>query len=432
MHQAVIEFLDQEGRGVARRDGKTIFIDGALPGETVEFSPYRRKPTFEFATAGRLLKASPLRTAPRCDFFGTCGGCSLQHLDARAQVAAKQRVLEDSLWHIGQVVPQVILPAIHGPAWGYRHRARLAVRYVAKKGGMLVGFHEKRSSYVADMTSCAVLPPHVSALLGPLRETLGRLSIHTRLPQVEVAVGENATVLVLRILEPLSAEDERLLREFAERHAVVLYLQPGGPDSAKPMAPERDDDLHYTLPEFDLRMCFSPTDFTQVNHAVNRVLVRRAMRLLDPKPGERIADLFCGTGNFTLAIARSGARVLGIEGSAELVRRAEHNALANGLAGQAQFRSMDLFEIDGPGLEALGPFEGMLIDPPREGAVAAVKSLGPQAPRRIVYVSCNPATLARDAGLLVHAQGYTLSAAGAVNMFPHTSHVESIAVFDRA
>ena len=245
-------------------------------------------------------------------------------------------------------------------------------------------------------------------------------------------MGENATVLVLRILEPLSAEDERLLREFAERHAVVLYLQPGGPDSAKPMAPERDDDLHYTLPEFDLRMCFSPTDFTQVNHAVNRVLVRRAMRLLDPKPGERIADLFCGTGNFTLAIARSGARVLGIEGSAELVRRAEHNALANGLAGQAQFRSMDLFEIDGPGLEALGPFEGMLIDPPREGAVAAVKSLGPQAPRRIVYVSCNPATLARDAGLLVHAQGYTLSAAGAVNMFPHTSHVESIAVFDRA
>ena len=223
-------------------------------------------------------------------------------------------------------------------------------------------------------------------------------------------MGENATVLVLRILEPLSAEDERLLREFAERHAVVLYLQPGGPDSAKPMAPERDDDLHYTLPEFDLRMCFSPTDFTQVNHAVNRVLVRRAMRLLDPKPGERIADLFCGTGNFTLAIARSGARVLGIEGSAELVRRAEHNALANGLAGQAQFRSMDLFEIDGPGLEALGP----------------------QAPRRIVYVSCNPATLARDAGLLVHAQGYTLSAAGAVNMFPHTSHVESIAVFDRA
>ena len=432
MHQAVIEFLDQEGRGVARRDGKTIFIDGALPGETVEFSPYRRKPTFELATAGRLLKASPLRTAPRCDFFGTCGGCSLQHLDARAQVAAKQRVLEDSLWHIGQVVPQVILPAIHGPAWGYRHRARLAVRYVAKKGGMLVGFHEKRSSYVADMTSCAVLPPHVSALLVPLRETLGRLSIHTRLPQVEVAVGENATVLVLRILEPLSAEDERLLREFAERHAVVLYLQPGGPDSAKPMAPERDDDLHYTLPEFDLRMCFSPTDFTQVNHAVNRVLVRRAMRLLDPKPGERIADLFCGTGNFTLAIARSGARVLGIEGSAELVRRAEHTALANGLAGQAQFRSMDLFEIDGPGLEALGPFEGMLIDPPREGAVAAVKSLGPQAPRRIVYVSCNPATLARDAGLLVHAQGYTLSAAGAVNMFPHTSHVESIAVFDRA
>ena len=429
---AVIESLDQEGRGVARRDGKTIFIEGALPGESVEFSPYRKKPTFELATLSRVLKASPLRATPRCRFFGACGGCSLQHLDPRAQVAAKQRVLEDSLWHIGKVVPDLILPAIHGPSWGYRHRARLAVRHVAKKGGTLVGFHEKRSSYVADMTSCEILPPHVSALIVPLREALGRLSIYARLPQVEVAIGEDCTVLVLRILEALSEEDEKLLKAFAEQHAVHLYLQPKGPDSAQPFAPEGDGQLHYALPEFDLRMRFAPTDFTQVNHAVNRVLVRRAIRLLDPQPGERIADFFCGIGNFTLAIARSGARVLGLEGSAELVRRAQVNASANGLAGYADFRAMDLFEIDGPALAALGRFDRMLVDPPREGAIAAVKALGPQAPGRIVYISCNPATLARDAGVLVHTQGYTLSAAGIVNMFPHTAHVESLAVFDRA
>jgi len=431
MHQARIESLDQEGRGVARRDGKAIFIEGALPGEVVEYAPYRRKPAFELATLSRVLKAAALRAAPRCAFFGTCGGCSLQHLDPRAQVAAKQRVLEGSLWHIGQVVPELILPAIHGPAWGYRHRARLAVRHVPKKGGTLVGFHEKRSSYVADMTSCEILPPHVSALIVPLREALARLSIHARVPQVELAVGDAATVLVLRILEPLSPADERLLEAFAARHAVRLYLQPGGPDSAYPFAPRRGADLHYTLPEFNLRLNFAPTDFTQVNPAINGVLVRRAMRLLEPRRGERIADLFCGIGNFTLAIARSGAEALGVEGSAELVQRAQANAAANGLAGNTQFRAADLFETEQAALEALGRFDRMLIDPPREGAIAVVKALGAAAPRRIVYVSCSPATLARDAGVLVHTQGYTLSAAGVVNMFPHTSHVESIAVFDR-
>lgn len=431
MQPLLVESLDQEGRGVARHDGKTIFIDGALPGESVEFSPYVRKPNFEFATLIRVLRPSAQRCAPRCPFFEQCGGCSLQHLDARAQVAVKQRVLEDNLWHIGKVEPEMILPAIHGPAWGYRQRARLSARYVPKKGGTLVGFREKRSSYVTDMTSCEVMPPHVSALLKPLRETLARLSIRERIPQVEVAVGDEATVLVLRVLQPLAPQDGELLREFAGRHAVRIYLQPRGPDSAQPFCPAMDADLCYALPEFDLKIGFSPTEFTQINYAMNRVLVRRALSLLDPQPVERVADMFCGLGNFTLAIARRGAAVVGVEGSPGLIARAAANAAANGLEAVAEFHVRDLFKIDSAALNALGRFDRMLIDPPRDGAIELVKALGERAPARIVYVSCNPATLARDAAVLVRTRGYRLSGAGVVNMFPHTSHVESIAVFDR-
>jgi len=431
MQPVSVESLDQEGRGIAHVDGKVVFIEGALPGETVTYSPYRKKATYEFATVGEVVKASALRTEPRCQFFGRCGGCSLQHFEAQAQVAVKQRVLEDNLRHIGKVAAEVMLPAIHGPAWGYRERARLSVRYVVKKGGTLVGFRERRHSYVADMTSCQVLPPHVSALLEPLRHTLAALTIRERLPQIEVAVGEGVTVLVLRILQPLGDGDAALLREFAAAHEVRLYLQPRGPDSIYPFEPVAETDLFYTLPEFDLKIRFSPTEFTQVNMEVNRVLVRRALRLLDPQPGERVADMFSGIGNFALAIARRGARVLGVEGSAGLTRRAAANAAANGLAEGAEFRVGNLFEIDAEKLAALGRFDRMLIDPPRDGAVGLVKSLGEGAPVRIVYVACNPATLARDAGVLVHTQGYRLSAAGVVNMFPHTSHVESMAVFDK-
>lgn len=427
----LIESLDQEGRGVARHEGKIIFVDGALPGEVVEASPYRRKPSFELATLNQVLKPSALRVQPRCAFFGICGGCSLQHLDARAQVAAKQRVLEDDLWHIGKVEPEEILPAIHGSPWGYRRRARFTARYVARKGGVLVGFHEKRGSYVADMTSCEVMPEHISALLVPLREVLGRLSIRSRMPQVEVALGDALAVLVLRILEPLSAGDETLLRAFADRHAVQLYLQPRGPDSAYPFHPAAGPDLYYTLPEFDLKIRFSPTEFTQVNHDINRVLVRRALTLLAPQPGERIADFFCGIGNFSLPIARCGAAVVGVEGGAGLVRRAAENAAENGLADAARFLAMDLFKIDAATLAALGRFDRMLIDPPRDGAAELVKALDADAPARIVYVSCNPATLARDASILVHVKNYRLRAAGVINMFPHTAHVESIAVFER-
>jgi len=431
MEALIVESLDQEGRGVAHRDGKAVFIEGALPGETITFSSFRKKATYEIATLGTVLRESVSRVAPGCPHFGTCGGCSLQHFDARAQVAVKQRVLEDSLWHIGRVRAQQVLPAIYGPAWGYRHRARFTVRYVSKKGGALVGFHEKRSSYVADMSCCEVLPKRMSSLIRPLRDLVSALSIRSRLPQIEVALGEGADVLVFRILEPLLPPDVELLRGFSKRHGVCLYLQPGGPETAAPMSESDAADLHYELPEFDIKIRFAPTDFTQVNHAVNRVLVRRAMALLDPQSGERVADLFCGVGNFALAIARCGASVLGVEGSKELVHRAVLNAEINGLSASASFVERDLYRTGGEPLTSLGRFDRMLLDPPRDGAIEVVKALPDDGPRRIVYVSCNPGTLARDAAALTQARGYTLRAAGVVNMFPHTSHVESIAVFER-
>ena len=426
-----IESLDQEGRGIARRDGKTIFIEGALTGETVTASVYRKKPSFENANVQRILRESSQRVTPGCVYFGRCGGCSLQHLDARAQVAAKQRVLEDALRHIGKVSVGQMLSPIYGPTWGYRRRARMTARYVLKKGGSLIGFHEKRSSFVADMMSCEVLPPHISKLLPLLRELVGKLSIRERMPQIEVACGDAADVLVLRVLELPSEADKAHLKAFANMHSVHLYLQPKGPDTAYPFWPETPADLFYTLPEFNVKMPFFPTEFTQVNHDVNRVLVHRALALLAPQPGERVADMFCGIGNFSLPIARSGAYVTGIEGSAALVKRAAENAAFNGLSANAQYGTMDLFKIDAAAFAAMGSFERMLIDPPRDGAAELVKSLIAAPPRRIVYVSCNPSTLARDASMLVHEQGYVLSAAGVVNMFPHTAHVESIAVFDR-
>jgi 23S rRNA (uracil1939-C5)-methyltransferase len=426
-----IESLDQEGRGIARREGKAIFVEGALPGEQVSVSVYRKKPSFELANVQAILKASPARLEPRCAHFGRCGGCALQHMNVPTQVAAKQRTLEDALWHIGKLKPDVILAPIYGAPWEYRHRARFTVRHVPKKGGVLVGFHEKRSSYVADMTSCEVVPGRISALLLPLREVIGRLSIRHRVPQIELAVGEGADVLVLRILDALSAEDKTLLKAFAEQFRLHLYLQPAGPDTARPLDPETPVDLHYLLPEFDVRIYFDPTDFTQVNHAVNRLLVRRALRLLAPQPGERVADLFCGLGNFSLPIARSGALVLGLEGSRQLVARARTNATRNDLADRVRFESMNLSEIDSKTLAALGSFDGMLIDPPRDGAFELVNALGKLPPARIVYVSCNPATLARDGAVLVRDKGYALKSAGIINMFPHTTHVESLALFQR-
>jgi 23S rRNA (uracil1939-C5)-methyltransferase len=432
---ATIESLDQEGRGVAHVDGKAIFIEGALIGERVGYASYRKKPTYEFARATTIHRESASRVVPRCPWFGTCGGCSIQHLETGAQVAIKQRALEDALWHIGKVRADRMLPPIQGPAWEYRHRARLAVRDVAKKGGVLVGFHERRSSFVADMISCEVVPKRISALLVPLRRLVESLTIRERLPQIELAIGDRdgrpIDVLVLRILEPLQPEDVGRLHAFADLHRIQFYVQPGGPATARPLYPA-DETLAYTLPEFDVVLPFRPTEFTQVNADINRVMVRRAVALLAPQPEERIGDLFCGLGNFTLPIARRGAFAIGVDGSSELLARARANARLNNLAERIDFHAANLFEIGAADFERWGRIDKLLIDPPREGAIEVVKALPAQTVSRIVYVSCNPATLARDAGVLVATRGYRLSAAGVLNMFPQTAHVESIALFERA
>jgi 23S rRNA (uracil1939-C5)-methyltransferase len=422
-----VHALDAGGHGIARNaEGKVVFVEGALGGETVVAQLVRSKPKFDTARTVRVLKESFGRREPPCPYYDSCGGCAIQHADARTQVAAKQRWLEDCFERIGKVEPECMLPPIYGEEWGYRRRARLSVRYVEKKGGALVGFRERRSTFVTDIQGCIVLPPHVSALIPGLRELIGKLSVPDRMPQVEVAVGDEAVVLVFRHLLPLNDRDHALLREFADANSVQVWLQPRGPDSAALFHPVPAPGLYYSLPEFGLRIEFRPTDFTQVNHAVNRLLVSRAVRLLDPQPGERIGDLFCGLGNFTLPIATRGAQVIGIEGSAALVERARQNAAANGLV--AQFETGNLFE---PNLAPFGAFDKLLLDPPREGAIELVKALPDAWPRRIVYVSCDAATLARDAGVLVNTKGFRLAAAGVVNMFPHTAHVESIALFER-
>ncbi|MFA7439264.1 MAG: 23S rRNA (uracil(1939)-C(5))-methyltransferase RlmD [Castellaniella sp.] len=429
-----IESLDPEGQGIAHHQGKVVFVEGALAGETVRVRIVRRKPTFDKARVDAILRPSSQRVQPPCPYFGVCGGCSLQHLDTAAQVAVKQRTLEDALAHIGKVRALQVLPAIQGPSVGYRHRARLSVRLVVKKGGVLVGFHEKASSYVADMQHCLILPPHVSALLAPLRGLIGGLSRPDRMPQIEVAVGDRATVLCLRHLEALTDDDLNQLRAFGARHGVDWWLQPRGPDTAHPLDPARADVLAYALPAWGLRLPFRPTDFTQVNPFINQVLVARALALLQAQPHHRVMDLFCGLGNFSLPLAIEAQSVLGVEGSATLVARAHAAAARHGLGDKARFGVQNLFEVDAAWFRAQGRFDRLLIDPPREGALAVARALSElpaeERPRRMVYVSCNPATLARDAGILHHVGGWVLRAAGVINMFPHTAHVESMAVLE--
>lgn len=455
--------MDLDAQGVARKpDGKVIFIDGALPFEWVTANTHRKKNNWEQASLTAIHRESSQRVRPGCPHFGlhsgACGGCKMQHLHAGAQVAVKQRVLEDNLWHLGKVKPETLLRPIEGPAWGYRYRARLSVRHVLKKGTVLVGFHERKSRYVADMEVCPILPPHVSTMLMPMRALIASMDARDTCPQIELACGDQVTALVLRHLEPLSASDVDKLRAFAAEHCVQWWLQPKGPDTVH-LLDESGPQLSYALPEFGITMPFKPTDFTQVNPHINRVLVSRALRLLDVQQHERVIDWFCGLGNFTLPLATQAREVLGIEGSEALVARSRSNyALnqANAPAGQAlaptDFVARNLFEMTPEMLVADGVAEKWLIDPPREGAFALSKALADieqarlgaegacplpaqakhwQPPQRIVYVSCNPATLARDAGLLVHQAGYRCVAAGMVNMFPHTAHVESMAVFER-
>jgi len=459
-----VDALDLDGQGVCRRDdGKVVFIEGALPGEEVQALIHRKKNQWEQGEVADIRHESPQRVRPGCPHFGlhrgACGGCKVQHLEAAAQVAMKQRVLEDNLAHLAnKLKPEQLMRPVQGPTWGYRYRARLSVRHVAAKNTVLIGFHERASRYVADMSVCQVLPPHVSALLLPLRELIGRMPSRDRLPQIELAVGQDlrqpgrwATALVLRHLVPLTPEDVHALEAFAQEHAeagVQWWLQPKGPDTVHRLGGhgQAELDLAYTLPEFGVRMPFKPTDFTQVNPHINEVMVAKALRLLQAQPHERVIDWFCGLGNFTLPLATQAQEVLGIEGSAALVQRATHNAELNGLQSRARFAERNLFDMTPELLAQDGVAQRWLIDPPREGAFALSKALadavqeparmqalcpGWVPPRRLVYVSCNPATLARDAGLLVHVAGYRCTQAGILNMFPHTAHVESMAVFEK-
>jgi 23S rRNA (uracil1939-C5)-methyltransferase len=457
-----VESLDLDAQGIARlapneeelaqgQSGKVIFIQGALPTELVTYVITRDKPRFSKAKALNILKPAVFRAEPQCRAFGVCGGCTMQHLDIRAQVAMKQRVLEDDLKHIAKLAPQEILRPMGGPAWEYRHRARLSVvNRSIKKGTVLIGFHEGKSAYVADMSACEILPKPVSDLLPQMRTLVMGLSIVDRMPQIEVAVGESedpnsddpqkrkpVIALVFRNLLPLTSADEQLLKDFADEHQVWVWLQPKGIETVAPFYPLTGK-LCYRLPEFEVEMPFKPADFTQVNHMMNRALVSRAIRLLEVKSTDRVLDLFCGIGNFTLPLARRANSVLGIEGLESLTTRAKENAEHNQLADKTSFMQSNLFEVTTETIASWGKADRWLMDPPREGAMQICQALvllykqgSDLCPQRIVYVSCNPKTLARDAEILCHQAGYALQSAGIVNMFPHTSHVESMAVFER-
>ena len=427
---AEITNLDAEGRGIARVEGKVVFVEGALPGERVRARRTRVGAQFDQAELDAVLEPAALRGTAPCKHFGYCGGCNMQHLEPGGQVAVKQRILEDSLARIGKVKPERMLPPIAGPSQGYRSRARLSVRRPKNKG-VLVGFNEKGTSFVADMQHCVVLDPRVDRLLLPMRELVSGLSVRDRVPQIEVATSPESVVLLFRHLEPFSAADLEHLQAFADRHQVQVWSQSGGPKTVMPLFPAQPQALRYRLPEYDLAFRFGPTNFIQINQAMNQVMVRRAMNLLEPKAGERVLDLFCGLGNFSLPIARFGAEVVGVEGDADLVRLAQENAAENGLSELARFLAADLAKLDQQVVRDWGRFDKILIDPPRTGAIEIIRLLPVLKARRIVYVSCSPATLARDAGVLVHEQGYRLRAAGIFNMFPHTAHVESIALFER-
>ena len=472
-----VKSLDLEAQGVAHKpDGKVVFIDGALPFEVVSAQIHRSKNSFEKGTLTEIHRESSQRVRPDCPHFGlhegACGGCKMQHLHIGAQVAVKQRVLEDNLWHIGKVKPDNVLRPIEGPAWGYRYRARLSVRHVRKKGQVLIGFHERKSRYVADMKVCLVLAPQVSAMLVPLRRLIESMDAVETLAQIELAMGDLPTngegssaviAMVLRHLEPLSVGDLGRLRQFAALNpGLQWWLQPKGPETIHrldELPGHETGQLAYALPDFGITMPFRPTDFTQVNPHINRVLVSRALGLLKVQRDERVIDWFCGLGNFTLPLATQAREVLGVEGAESLVARSRENLKLNQAVAHVthalaatKFVARNLFEMTPEMLVADGAADKWLVDPPREGAFALAKALadieqarigaegaGPlpagaegwTPPKRIVYVSCNPATLARDAGLLVHLAGYQCTAAGMVNMFPHTAHVESMAVFER-
>jgi 23S rRNA (uracil1939-C5)-methyltransferase len=427
---ATVKSLGYDGRGVARLDGKTVFIEGALPGERVLFRYLSRHKNFDSGELVELLEASPNRVTPPCPHFGTCGGCDLQHLHPEVQIQAKQRILAEQFAHIGKVQPESWLESITGPALGYRRRARLGARLVPERGGMHIGFRERRKSFLANLDTCLVLEPKIAGLLPELRTLVGGLSCAHRIPQIEVASGDNASALVFRHLLPLVARDEELLRDFGKRHDIQIHLQAHAPDSIVTLWPDEPEELYYRLSEFNVEIRFRPTDFVQINSTVNQKMVSQAVRLLELKGDEQVLDLFCGLGNFTLPLARHAGRVLGVEADTALIEGARRNARLNDIAN-AEFRVANLYHEGGPTPWTDFRTDRLLLDPPRGGAIAAIKRLIEPLPSRIVYVSCHPATLARDCEYLVHALGYRLAAAGAMDMFPQTSHVESMALFVR-
>ena len=426
-----IESLSHEGRGIAHVDGKAVFVDFALPGERVRARYTRTHRRFDEATTLTVLEPSAERVEPRCPHFGVCGGCSMQHLPAESQIRFKQDLLMEQLQRIGNVSPDEILPPLTGPAWGYRRKARLAVKNVPRKGRVLVGFREKYSPFVADMTECHVLDPRVGTALPAISGLIGSLDIADRIPQIEVAIGDDRVALVFRNLRDFTPGDREKLAAFGAARDFEIHEQPGNESTVAPIWPALSVPLAYALEESDVELRFRPTDFTQVNAEINRRMVPRALDLLALEPDDRVLDLFCGLGNFTLPLARRAGGVVGVEGSTDLVERAVENARRNGI-DNAEFFVADLFKPVGDLPWAGRGFDKVLLDPPRSGAMEILPQVAAFAPRRIVYVSCGPATLARDAGLLVSQYGYRLSTAGVMDMFPHTAHVESIALFERA
>lgn len=425
---AEVTDLSHEGRGVAHVNGKAVFIDDALPGERVEWQRTKKSRNFDEGRLLRVVDASPHRVEARCMHFGVCGGCVLQHLSSEQQLLFKQQQLTEALARIGQVTPASILSPLAAHGWNYRRRARLAARWVPKKQKTVVGFRERSTSFIADLKRCEILTPPVGTLIEPLSGLISALSVRARVPQIEVAVADNAIALVIRVLDPITAADRELLDAFEREHGVDLYLQPGGYETVAPLNPPARA-LEYRLPQFDVVLQFQPTDFVQVNGPLNALMVQRAVDMLAPKAGERVLDLFCGLGNFSLPLARRGASVTGVEGDEGLVARARENAIRNGLP-DVRFHVANLMDTDLADREwAKRSYDKVLLDPPRAGAREVLPVVARSGAHTVLYISCHPGSLARDAGLLVHEHGFTLEAAGVMDMFPHTAHVESIALF---
>ena len=427
--EADVVDLSHEGMGVARVEGKAVFVADALPGERVVMRRVARHRNFDQAVLESVLVPSPDRVAAACPHFGTCGGCALQHLDPAAQLRFKQAQLLENLARLGGVEPEGLLPPLEGPVWGYRRRARLGIKLVPRKGRVLVGFRERSAPYVADLHECRVLAPPAGSLIDPLAELVAGLAIVARVPQAEVAIADDACAVVLRVLEPPSDADLAALRAFESRHGVRIYLQPGGVDTVEPLT-QGQPSLEYALPGFDVRIRFEPTDFIQVNGELNGRMVSRAVELLGACSDDRVLDLFCGLGNFSLPLARSAGHVVGVEGEAGLVARARLNATLNGLAN-VDFHAANLAADTSAAPWARTPCSRVLLDPPRAGAWEVLPVVARSGAERVVYISCHPGSLARDAGALVREHGYRLVSAGVMDMFPHTTHVEAMAVFER-